>query len=221
LKAILFDFDGTLIDSKINFTKMKKKIIELFKAAGVNHEILDEKMSTHEIEEVALKYLKTNKVKEALIKKIFHDVTKTMNKIELEAVDSVKLMDGVFFTLEKLKHFGLKIGIITRSCREYVYKVLRKFKLEKLIDAVAARDDVLRPKPSPEHPQYLMKKLEVNPSDTILVGDQKLDAICAKKAGINFFLFLNKEKKIKKYDDEVVVKLPHLIEIFKSKYFKG
>ena len=116
-----------------------------------------------------------------------------MNEIELEAIESVKLIDGVVETLEKLKQLGLKLGIITRGCREYVDQVLKKLELEAYIDCVAARDSVSKPKPDPEHPRYLLKILGVETSEALLIGNHQMDALCAENAGIKYYLIPREE----------------------------
>lgn len=205
LKAVIFDLDGTLIDSKIDFPKMKRRNIKLLEAAGVEQALLTEKMLNYDIERQAIEELRTKGASEKEIQRIFQKVAETMNEVEIDAITDAKLVDGVTGALDKLKRLGLKIGIITRSCREYANKILKKFELERFVDAVAARDDVLNPKPNPEHPQYLMEALDVKPSETVLIGDHPMDALCAKNAGIRFFL-VSKETPISRLLRSVVTK---------------
>lgn len=193
LKAILFDLDGTLIDSDIDFRKMKRRSIRLLETSGVKQGLLSEDMLNYDIEKHATEYLRKKGVSGKEIQKTFQKVYEIMNEIELEAIETVKLLDGVVETLEKLKRLGLKLGIITRGCREYIDRILRRFELGRLIDAVAARDDVLKPKPDPQHPRYIMKILGVKPSETILVGDHPLDILCAKNTGIRCIWVKSKE----------------------------
>ena len=143
-----------------------------------------------------------------------------MNEIELEAIEDAKLIDGVVETLVKLGELGLKIGIFTRSCRQYANKILEKFELERLIDAVAARDDVLKPKPDPEHPRYLMEILGVKSSETVMVGDQTTDALCAKNVGTRFFLVPKRNTNLmafKEYCYETLRNIRDIVYILQTK----
>jgi len=222
LKAVVFDLDGTLIDSKIDFRKMKKRNIRLLEASGVEQGLLTEEMLNYEIEKLAVEDLRKKGVSEEKIQRVFQKVAEIMNEIELEAVEDVQLLDGVVETLENLKRLGLKIGIITRSCREYVNRVLKKFELERLIDAVAARDDVLKPKPDPEHPRYLMELLGVKPSETVLIGDHPLDALCAKNVGMRFFLIPKKDtdfKAFEEYSHEILWNIRDIVYILQGEEY--
>ena len=215
-KAVIFDLDGTLVDSKIDFREMKKRSIRLFEDSGVASGLLTEKMLNYEIEERAVNDLEKSGLTVAEIKRILRKVAEIMDAIELEALDGACIVDGVVETLEMLKNLGVKIGIITRSCREYALRVIGKFGLQHVIDAVVARDDVLRPKPAAEHPRYLMKLLGVKPSETALIGDHLMDALCAENADIKFFLLARADTDLsafKGYEHEVLHDIRELLRV--------
>ena len=104
LKAILFDLDGTLVDSKIDFKRMKRESIRFLEAAGVTKGLVTEDMLNYEIEKRSRDYLRNKGVSEAAIQRTLQKVAEIMNKIELAAVGNAKLIEGVEETLEKLLH---------------------------------------------------------------------------------------------------------------------
>jgi len=221
---VIFDLDGTLIDSKIDFREMKRRNTRLLEASGVEQGLLTEEMLNYDIERRAIEDLRTKGVSEEKIQRIFQKVADIMNEIELEAIQDAQLLDGVAETLEKLKKLGLKIGIITRSCREYANRILEKFDLKKLIDVVAARDDVLKQKPDPEHPRYLMEILSVKSSETILIGDHPMDALCAKNIGMRFFLIPKRDtnfKAFEEYSHEILWNIRDIIHILEAEKTEG
>ena len=216
LEAVIFDLDGTLVDSNIDFLKMKRRSIALLEASGVEQGLLSEDMLNYDIENRAVQYLRSKGVTEEEIQKILGRVSEIMNEIELEALENVKLLDGVIETLERLKQMGLRLGIITRGCREYVDAILGMFGLGRLIDAVAARDAVSKPKPDPEHPRYLMRNLGVKASETLLVGDHPLDALCARNVGMRYFLIARKETHLSECKDRILQTIRDLIHVIEE-----
>jgi len=220
LKAVLFDLDGTLIDSEIDFRKMKRRSIRLLEDSGVDKGLLTEELLNYNIEKRAVENLRKKGCSEVEIQRVFQKVADIMNEIELEAIEDAKLLDGVVDTLVKLRELGLKIGIITRGCRQYADKILEKFELERLIDAVAARDDVLKAKPDAEHPRYLMEILGVKSSETVMVGDHPIDALCAKNVGTRFFLVPKRNTNLRafrEYSYEPLRDIRDIVDILRPK----
>lgn len=190
VKAIIFDLDGTLVDSKVDYGKMKKRIIRVFEDSGVKPGILSEFMLNFQIEALAMEHLRKNNVADEEIQSLFHKITNIMNEVELEGVESAILMKGVKETLSNLKRLKVKLGVVTRGCREYTVAILKNLALKIYFDSVVARDDVSNPKPHPEHLQKAMRLLGVKASDTVLVGDNLfLDGLCANHANIKFVWF--------------------------------
>ncbi|RJS90435.1 HAD family phosphatase, partial [Candidatus Bathyarchaeota archaeon] len=142
LKAVIFDLDGTLINSAIPFEKMKLKIIKYLEEVGVTTGLLNKKMLNFEITRRAIDDLKNKGFSQQYIRETLCEVSRIMNEVELESLDGASLILGAAETLRALKERGLKLGLMTRSCREYAEKILERFNIRKYFDAVIARDDV-------------------------------------------------------------------------------
>lgn len=215
IKGIIFDLDGTLIKSSINFLEMKKKIIDYLKSLNLNFQIEDAaSTSIPELIEYAI-----NKVEdEELKRKILKEANKLMNMEELKSLTSVLPIEGVKETLKTLKSKGFKIGVLTRGCREYALKSLEKTCLKDLIDCLIARDDVEKPKPNPVSALKLIEKMKLNSKEVLMIGDHVLDFLCAEKAGIKFIGVLtgfSSEKDFKKIGCKVIKSVNELTLFFK------
>lgn len=171
--------DKTLIDSTIDFQKMKTRVISFLEQSGVQPGLLNTALLNQDIEALAHAFLREHRTSTHQIRKIFIRVAKIMNDIELEAIETVQPYLDALEVLQRLSDQGFKLGIITRGCREYAEKALEKAQLHQFFTAIVARDEVTHPKPDPEHPQLLLKRLKVNPSETLLVGDTPTDILCA------------------------------------------
>jgi len=189
LKAVIFDLDGTLINSAIPFKKMKRLVIRYLEDAGVTRGLLNDEMLNSEITSLAAKDLKVRGFPERYIKRVLNGVSDLMNRVEIESLDAASLIDGVPEILRSLKERGFRIGLLTRSCREYAEKILRRFNIRGYFDAILARDDVEYPKPNPTHALELLKLLNVSVRDAIFIGDHLSDMECAVKSGMKFILF--------------------------------
>jgi len=219
LRAVIFDLDETLIHSRINFKNMKSKIIDFLQSIGVTHGLLNDRMLNFEIISLAVENLRKKSFSEEAIRRFLAEVTGIMNHVELDSLDGATLIDGVPETLKALKAKGLKIGVMTNSCREYAEKVLARLGLDKYVDAVAARDDVEKPKPNPEHALHLLRLLDVSVNEALFVGDHWLDAECARKSGLKFVLVGRRDQNIealKECDYQAVNNIKDIVNIVKD-----
>ena len=185
ITAVIFDLDGTLIRSSIDFVKMKNMIIAHFRSLEVDSEDFSSSTPTFEIVQKGIELLR-KKLPEERVSKARRHIEQIMTDVEMEQVDSVSVIPGVSETVKLLKEKGIKIGILTRSCREYALRSLEATGLSKLVDFVAARDDIDRPKPDPDQVIMLAQKLNAKLEETLMVGDHPIDALCARNSNVRF-----------------------------------
>ncbi|MEM1607531.1 MAG: HAD-IA family hydrolase [Candidatus Bathyarchaeia archaeon] len=189
VKAVIFDLDDTLIRSRIDYVGAKKSLIRFFIEHGVKPGLLSEDMPNFEIFKVAAESLRENGMAEDLIKEALNGAREILNLFELKALEGVELMEGALETLSALRGMGLKIGIVTNSCREYTVKIIEMFSLNKYVDVFVTRDDVNNLKPNPEHLLKALESLGVPADEAVFVGDHWIDAVCAERIGVKFILF--------------------------------
>jgi len=93
-----------------------------------------------------------------------------------------QMYPGVKETLDKLK--AKKLAIITNKPFKFVTPILKEFKIDGYFDLILGGDSLDEKKPSKKPLLFACEKLNVSPSDTIMVGDSKNDILAAKRAGI-------------------------------------
>ena len=178
-KAVIFDWDGTLADSK-------KVIVESFQKAlsdigcVVDDDFLERRIGIG-TRLMIIDSLKENKIEytdqfiEQLIgRKLEHQVNISKN---------VSLFDGVVELLEALQG-RIRIALATMSNREVIDKLLDEKGLTKYFEVVISADDVKNPKPNPEVFLTCAKKLNIDPKDCVVVEDSLFGVEAAKKAGM-------------------------------------
>lgn len=85
--------------------------------------------------------------------------------------------------LTRLKHGGLKVGLVTNSIRRSTEFMLQYAGILKFMDVIVTNEDVAQGKPSPEGYKLAMAKLGVLPSETLVVEDGEYGIMAANDAG--------------------------------------
>ena len=91
-------------------------------------------------------------------------------------------------TLTALKDAGFRLGICTNKPERATHKVLALLGLDHLFDAIVGGDTLPVRKPDPAHPAAVLERLGATPETACMVGDNEHDAHSAKGAGMPFIL---------------------------------
>jgi beta-phosphoglucomutase len=178
-KGIIFDLDGTLINSIPYHYKAFKLLLKDYNIKIKPKEI--EKlmgMSTLDI----LKRL--DSVKKSGLR--LADLREERHYYYFKLIGEKKLeFKGTINAIKKLKKQGIKMAIATGSSNIiYFHSTQKKFR--KLFDAVITIDDVTKGKPAPDCFLIAAAKLGLRPEECIVVGDSVYDKQGAKAAGMKF-----------------------------------
>lgn len=185
VKAVVFDLDGTLMDSNIDYEKMGNRIRELLAYRGLP-EPLEDRRKVYRVIRGGAATLREYGLPEASLEATMAEMETIMNDIELEALVTVELKPFAREVVAELHAAGLSLGVATRSHREYTLRGLKKHDMLGFFHQVVARDDVPYPKPDPRHLLYTIELLGVEPGDTLFVGDTTTDLQTADAAGVEF-----------------------------------
>jgi pyrophosphatase PpaX len=173
ITTILFDLDGTLIDTN-------ELIISSFL-----HTLEQYYPSQYKREDV-LPYLgpTLKETFEKMDETKVDDMIATYRKYNLEQHDSIVTdFPTVLETIQTLKEKGYKIGIVTTKIMDVVQKGLKVTNLNPYFDVIVALDHVEKAKPDPEPIFNALAQLESTPEETIMVGDNYHDILAGKNAG--------------------------------------
>ncbi|MCD6480468.1 HAD-IA family hydrolase [Candidatus Bathyarchaeota archaeon] len=190
VKGVVFDLDGTLIRSSVDFKAMKRRMIEILARYGVPRELLSTDKTTVENLRRAERIWDEMGVDQEVRSKALREVEEVMNEAELEALPTVEAIEGVREALEKLRGKGLKLAVLTRGHQTYAVEALRRAGLLELIDVILTRDTVRKPKPDPEALLEAAERLGLGVDEIIFVGDHPMDSACAEGASVRFIAVL-------------------------------
>jgi pyrophosphatase PpaX len=173
ITTILFDLDGTLIDTNELIIATYLHTLEKYYPGKYEREdvlpflgptlweVFGE-MDPERTEEMVTEYRTWNLAN--------HDLM-------------VKEFVGVADTIKALVEKGYKIGIVTTKMHSTVLKGLRLMDLEKYFDVIVALDHVEKAKPDPEPIFKALEQLGSKPEEAIMVGDNYHDILAGKNAG--------------------------------------
>lgn len=174
MKGVIFDFDGTLVSLSIDFKKIKERILK--EAEKYKLKLSEKSLPILEfLDEV--KRLNGRKGRD-----FYFTAHRILKEEELLAAERTYPGKVTLNLLRKLKRKEIKIGIITRNCREAVEGVIKRFNIP--YDVLLTRDDVKKVKPDVSHIKMCLKLLGLQKEDVILVGDHIFDVKAGKNAGI-------------------------------------
>lgn len=171
MKAIIFDFDGTLPICfhafKYVFQKYDEK--ELTSA--------DIKEMFGPSETGIIRENLTHPEKEAAIEDYYEQYASHHQQF----VENNKAMAAL---LRDLKNAGFQLGIFTGKARRSLDISLKELDLEGVFDVMITGDDVVKAKPDAEGLRKVLELLKVDASDAIYIGDSDADVQAGKQAQV-------------------------------------
>jgi phosphoglycolate phosphatase len=179
IRAVIFDFDGTLAVLNIDFSEMREQVFELMRKYGVHEEKIEERYLLEIVDEV-VQIL--NQKNTSTAETFYQEAHQILHEVELRAAEEGKLLPGVEAALKSLRSRGLKVGIVTRNCEEAVRKVVPD--IEAFCDVFVSRDLIKKVKPHPEQLTSVLKALHVTGEETVMVGDHTIDIQAGKRVGM-------------------------------------
>jgi len=217
-KAIIFDLDNTLID----FMKMKKlacgsAVDAMIKAGLKSNRTKTLKLLFELYDKYGYEY---KNIFEALLKKMTGTVDYGIVGAGIVAYRRTRegLLEpypDVVPTLKKLKRKGIKLAIVTDAPRIQAWIRLAAMEIQGMFDIVITYTDSKAKKPSTKAFKMALKKLEVEPSSVMVVGDSiRKDIQPARKLGMKTVLAeYGQIKKEKGKVDSEIRKFKELLKI--------
>ncbi len=179
IRAVVFDFDGTLAVLNIDFSQMRAQVDRLMKDFGIGEEPLKERYLLEIIDEV-FELLAKRDLSDA--ERFYQEAHQILHEIEMAAAGEGKLIPGTERVLKNLKEKGIKVGIVTRNCEDAVRKVFPH--IDEFCDVFISRNSVKKVKPHPDHPTLVMKILDVSGEEAMMIGDHPIDIQAGKSVGM-------------------------------------
>lgn len=174
IKALLFDFDGTLVDTNELIIQSFLEVFgEKFPGQFTRNDCIQligpslrqtfEHFTPNNVEEMITKYRAFN---------------------EAHYDELVKEFDGVVETLHELHEMGIRLVIVSSKIHDNIVLGLQKLGIDKLFEYVVGADDVTNVKPHPEPIEKALQYLQLSKEEVIMIGDNSHDIEGGQNAGV-------------------------------------
>ena len=179
MKAVIFDLDGTLLDTLDDLTDSINEMLEFFGYRTVTRE----KVRT--IIGSGARKLIADALPEKLSDEEFEKRLAVYSRIyNASGSPKTKLFDGMDKVLIELKRRGYKIAILSNKPQTSTDKVYDKYLKDFGFDFVGGQSEKIKCKPDPAGAMYVLNELGVKPEDAYFIGDGETDVMTALNAKI-------------------------------------
>ncbi len=172
-KAILFDLDGTLLDSipfiglsfehTFNHLGLPWNEEEVLNTIGLPLRDVAKHYADQDHEEFLAVFAEFQVKNQERLLKPFPEAKRTLNQI-----------------LQK----GYHTGIVTSKRRKATRESLALTGLDRYLDVVVAVEDTSKPKPNPDSVLWALEQLKTSPEKGVYIGDSIFDIMTGKNAGV-------------------------------------
>jgi len=203
-KAVIFDVDGTLLDTKEGITDAVKHTINKLTLTPLANNLLCQFVGPP-IQNSFISHYGLSSIEAQNAANIFREYYAKFSLFKAIPYD------GIFDVMNNLKQQEVKIGVATYKRQDYAIDLLVHFGFHKYCDAICGADD-----------NNILKKNDIilncltqlnihKYGEAVMIGDSENDAVGAEKIGINFIgvtygFGFKDESDVKKYKNTGCVK---------------
>lgn len=178
LKAIIFDFDGLILDTE---EPVYQSWLEVYQAHGVE---LPFERWVQIVGSTTATFHPQHHLEERLGRPLRQEVLDQRIGRRTELVLAKNVLPGVVEVIDAAKAAGIKLGVASSSTAEWVTGHLARLGILDRFDCVRCRDDVANAKPAPDLYRAVLECLGLTPDEAFAIEDSPNGIAAAKSAGL-------------------------------------
>lgn len=179
-KLIIFDMDGTLVNSSITIANAINYVRKNLGFEPMEQSHILKHVNEPDINPAQFFYHASSF--DADHEKWFSEYYSKNHEHELV------LYNGIIELLSVLKEQGKSLAVATNAYRVSTIESLTYLGIYKMFDAVSCYDDVLQGKPHPDMLYRILDELDFKEEDSIFIGDGPRDELAAKESKIDYIM---------------------------------
>lgn len=195
--AVVFDLDGTLVNSPLDFPLMRREILRTAEEFGVSSrdaETLVDGGTTAQIMAWVHQEFSRANVSHAQQDRFEYRTKRKLDRLEMSALENVRARKGAVPLLRSLRRANVRMGILTRSSNAYCRRAMDRTSIRSFFEVVRTRSSPGPVKPDPAALLSVLSSLDVAPDRAVFVGDNPDDARCARGANVRFIGLLPEDE---------------------------
>jgi len=185
VRGIVFDLDGTLVDSLADITHAMNRAFAELSLPPVTTEQVRPSLGHGALELVreSVRAVAPDRTDDAFVTAVC--------RVYLEAYTAdptpyTRLYADASTALPALHDAGIALGICTNKQTSLAWQVLRAVGLDGVVTTVRGRDATQHPKPDPRHLLETVAELGLSTAEIVYVGDNPVDVEVGRSAGVRY-----------------------------------
>lgn len=179
MKTIIFDLDGTLIDSLTDIAICANQVLEEFKYP--THKIEDYKRFVGDGAKVLIQNAMPKDISDSELNLALERFKKLYDN---NIYGNTKPYDGIYQLLDNLKKENYSINVLSNKPHKFTLQYIDKLFEDNIFDEVHGQKDNIPKKPAPDGAINISKALNIQLKDILYIGDTGTDMKTAVNAGM-------------------------------------
>ncbi len=177
--GIIFDLDGTLIDSYAAITASLNHVRTQYGLAPLDADFVRLRVGRG-LESLVAEFVGDERVE--------HGVKSFRERYSEVCLESTQPLNGARESLKRLHASGYRLAVASNKPARFSKPILEHLAIGAFLSCVAGPDTVGTTKPDPRMLRHCMSRLELIPDETLYVGDMLLDVESADRAAVEVAL---------------------------------
>lgn len=179
IKAVLFDLDGTLLDTARDFIAIAQKMRSQRQLAPVADDLIRQQASSG-----ARAMVKTALELDDDSPQLSQATEEFLRHYRSSCARYTRPFDGINQLLEQLEHQQIRWGIATNKPLHFTELILQQLGLLHRLSCMICPEHVSQSKPAPDMLLLACRQLGLEPHQAIYLGDDERDILAARQAGM-------------------------------------